>query len=54
MKIKYQYTGIVDVIQIVFVILKLTNNIDWSWWWVLSPMIIVFLFHFIGDVYFND
>lgn len=22
----------------VFVTLKLTNHIDWSWWWVMSPM----------------
>lgn len=26
------------VLTIIFVILKLTNHIDWSWWWVLSPM----------------
>jgi hypothetical protein len=25
------------VLVIVFVILKLSNNIDWSWWWVFSP-----------------
>lgn len=23
---------------IVFLILKLTNVIDWSWWWVTSPL----------------
>jgi len=23
---------------IVFLILKLTNNIDWSWWWVTCPL----------------
>jgi hypothetical protein len=23
---------------IVFLILKLTGNIDWSWWWVTSPL----------------
>jgi hypothetical protein len=22
----------------IFTILKLTNNIDWSWWWVTSPL----------------
>ena len=22
----------------IFLILKLTNNIDWSWWWVTSPL----------------
>jgi membrane protein YdbS with pleckstrin-like domain len=26
------------VLFIVFLVLKLTNNIDWSWWWVTSPL----------------
>ena len=30
------------VIFIVFMILKLTNVIDWSWWWVTSPLWISF------------
>lgn len=34
MKIKL---GLPSVLLIVFLILKLTDNIDWSWWWVLSP-----------------
>lgn len=25
-------------LTIVFIILKLTHVIDWSWWWVLSPI----------------
>ena len=25
------------VLTAVFVVLKLTGVIDWSWWWVLSP-----------------
>ncbi len=28
----------IHLLTLVFVTLKLTNNIDWSWWWVLSPM----------------
>jgi len=32
-------TGALSVgLTILFVGLKLTNNIDWSWWWVLSPL----------------
>ncbi len=23
---------------IVFVVLKLTDNINWGWWWVLTPL----------------
>ena len=30
--------GFTGLLTIVFIVLKLTNVIDWSWWWVLSPM----------------
>ena len=30
------------VVLIVFVILKLVGVINWSWWWVLSPLWISF------------
>jgi hypothetical protein len=45
--------GCLGVLTIVFVVLKLTGNIDWSWWLVLLPfygplaiilLICVFLF----------
>lgn len=26
------------LLLILFIGLKLTDNIDWSWWWVLSPL----------------
>lgn len=26
------------ILTIVFLVLKLTNVIEWSWWWVLSPL----------------
>lgn len=29
--------GFVGLLMIAFIVLKLTNYIDWSWWWVLSP-----------------
>ena len=32
--------GFVGLLQIVFITLKLTDYIDWSWWWVLSPALI--------------
>lgn len=25
-------------LQLLFIALKLTHVIDWSWWWVLSPL----------------
>lgn len=30
------------LLQLAFIVLKLTNTIDWSWWWVLSPVWINF------------
>jgi len=30
--------GFLGVLAIVFITLKLVNVIDWSWWWVLSPL----------------
>ena len=30
--------GFVGALTILFVALRLTNFIDWSWWWVLSPI----------------
>lgn len=28
------------IVFIVFLVLKLTGVIDWSWWWVVSPLLI--------------
>lgn len=30
--------GLGTILFIVFLVLKLTNIIDWSWWWVTSPL----------------
>lgn len=30
--------GFIGLLQIVFITLKLTDYIDWSWFWVLSPI----------------
>jgi len=30
--------GFGGLLTILFIALKLTNYIDWSWWWVLSPL----------------
>jgi len=30
--------GFGGLLTIVFIVLKLTNVISWSWWWVLSPI----------------
>ena len=41
--------GLPGVLTVVFVTLKLTDYIDWSWWWVVSPIWITFLL-FIGII----
>ena len=30
--------GFVGLLTIVFITLRLLGKIDWSWWWVLSPL----------------
>lgn len=30
--------GFFGLLAIVFITLKLTGNIAWSWWWVLAPL----------------
>jgi hypothetical protein len=30
--------GIGPVLFVVFLVLKLTHVIDWSWWWVTAPL----------------
>lgn len=38
---KAKYTGGISfcgLLTILFIALKLTNFINWSWWWVLSPL----------------
>ena len=32
--------GLSTVLTIVFVVLKLVGTINWSWWWVFSPLLI--------------
>ena len=35
--------GFTGVLTIVFIVLKLVGVINWSWWWVLSPIWIGFI-----------
>jgi len=36
--------GFTGLLTVAFVVLKLTHVIDWSWWWVLSPLWISAIF----------
>jgi phosphoglycerol transferase MdoB-like AlkP superfamily enzyme len=31
------------ILFLIFLVLKLTKQINWSWWWVTSPLWIIFL-----------
>lgn len=43
--------GFTGFLTIVFIVLKLTGYIAWSWLWVVSPMIIgVFIFLVIATI----
>lgn len=42
--------GFIDLLTVVFIILKLTKVITWSWWWILSPMWITFSLLLICEV----
>lgn len=32
--------GFLSLLSIIFIVLKLVGVINWSWWWVLSPILI--------------
>lgn len=38
MQTRTQGPGILGMIQIIFIVLKLTGLINWSWWAVLIPL----------------
>lgn len=47
-----------ELLTLVFIVLKLTGVISWSWWWVLSPIwislglaVVIFLIYFILCVF---
>jgi hypothetical protein len=42
--------GFTTILFFIFLVLKLTNHIDWSWFWVLSPLFagVALWFTFVG------
>lgn len=52
--------GVVSLLGVVFVVLKLTGVIDWSWWWVTAPfwggfaLIAVILLGWIACLFIGD
>lgn len=47
--------GVGSLLLVAFIVLKLTNTINWSWWWVLSPiwipLVLVVIGFFIGLIF---
>lgn len=55
----YNGVGFFGLLTILFIGLKLTGYIDWSWFWVLSPIIIptiiiVLIGLFVAIIYWRD
>ena len=49
--------GFTGLLTIVFIVLKLLKVINWSWWWVLSPIwisIIIAILLIILSIFFGD
>lgn len=42
--LRQRLTGPSGIAGINFTILKLTDNLDWAWWWVLLPFALSVLF----------
>ena len=41
-RVTYRGIGFIELLTLLFIALKLTKVITWSWWWVLSPVWISF------------
>jgi hypothetical protein len=51
--------GLGTVLFLIFLILKLTNTIDWSWWWVTAPLwipaaLLLIIFAVLGIVSYKN
>lgn len=49
MNYRVKFTGLLTIL---FIGLKLTKHIDWSWFWTLSPLIIAVLIDFLIMVFY--
>ena len=44
--------NMVWVLAIIFSVLKITDTITWSWWWVLSPIWIMYIGSLVATILF--
>lgn len=57
MKEKSSGLSLGDLFLVAFVVLKLCGVIDWSWWWVLSPIwisVIIAIFAYVSQEKQNE
>ena len=50
-------SSILTILFVVFLVLKLTGNINWSWWWITSPLwlpVAIILTIIIGAIVFYN
>lgn len=45
--------GRLDVLQLIFLVLKLAKLVDWSWWAVFSPTIVGLVLTILGLIILN-
>lgn len=50
MKVNIDLGALPTLLTIIFVMLKLCNIIDWSWWWIFSPLLIPLVAFFLFGV----
>jgi hypothetical protein len=36
---------------LLFLGLKLSGSVDWSWWWIVSPLFVQVVYRFLNDIY---
>jgi len=50
--------GLGTILFLIFMVLKLTNYIDWSWWWITAPLwipiVIIGIVGLIAIYYINN
>lgn len=40
----YKFMGFFELLTLIFVIAKITGYLEWSWWWIFSPVMVHVVF----------
>jgi len=43
--------NVFNILTLIFITLKVCNIIDWSWWWVFTPLYVLFLILFLAGFF---